>query len=285
MFCSDERDKQNPVKIVLYGRITMSTKKKVEKKKPSYIKYHESIAAELIAAKDKIRNLVDHWPTDGGWKEVVLRNILRKHLPESCIVGQGFIVGKDTVSSQIDVLVVSKNQPTLFKDGDMLIVTPSAVRAIIEVKTNLSNIDYSDALIKLAENVNLCAQYENDSVWSGIFDYDSSCAKKFCQKLLKALSLAKKMKGIPINSIACGQNLFIRYWASGEREDTNENLWRAYKLFNLAPAYFIGNLIEHITSIDNSSSSFAWFPIEGTKETCKTYEIYEGESKPHRCDR
>lgn len=247
---------------------------------PDFMKYHKSIAAELKAVKDRIRNLVRHWPTDGGWKEIVLRSVLRKHLPESCIVGQGFIVGKDRVSSQIDVLVASKDKPTLFKDGDLLIVTPSAVRAIIEVKTDLRNVDCNEALRKIARNAALCREYENLNVWTGLFDFEGSYTDGFCKSLLKALKSANDSERIPINCLSSGDNLFIRYWKSGERDDCEENLWRSYKLKKLAPTYFIGNLIDDISSIDNHSDAFAWFPIEGTKEVHKTYEIYENEDEP-----
>ena len=252
----------------------------IQNDKPDFMEYHKSIAAELKAVKNRIRNLVRHWPTDGGWKEIVLRSILRKHLPESCIVGQGFIVGKDKVSSQIDVLVASKDQPTLFKDGDLLIVTPSAVRAIVEVKTRLRRNTCDEAFRKIANNTALCGKFENSNVWTGIFDFDSSYSDEFCEVLLKASKRAKDSEKVPINSIACGTDLFIRYWKNGERPDDTKNLWRSYRLKELAPAYFVGNLIDHIASIDNSSNSFAWFPIEGTKEVHKTYEIRENEDEP-----
>ena len=104
---------------------------------PDYTSYHRSLTEELYSIKDRIRNLVKHWSTDGESKEVALRSLLRRHLPESVIVGRGFIVTPDTSSTQIDVLVVDANKPTLFKDGDLLIVTPDAVLGVIEVKTQL----------------------------------------------------------------------------------------------------------------------------------------------------
>ncbi|MHB9069652.1 MAG: DUF6602 domain-containing protein [Sedimentisphaerales bacterium] len=247
---------------------------------PNFENYHKSIAEELNAVKDKIRNLVSHWPTDGAWKEIALRNILRKHLPESCMVGHGFIVGKDKVSSQIDILIASKNQPTLFKDGDLLIVTPNAVRAIVEVKTNLKNANSIKAFEKLAHNDSLCKEYKNQNVWTGIFDFDGKHDDGFCKRLLKTLKSVNESEHVPINCISCGSDLFIRYWKSGSRNDSTENLWRSYQIAKLAPAYFIGNLINHIASITNSSSSFAWFPIEGTKETYKTYEMNDTAEEP-----
>ena len=50
---------------------------------PDYSAYHRSLTEELYSLKDRIRNLVSHWPTDGEHKEVALRSVLRRHLPQS----------------------------------------------------------------------------------------------------------------------------------------------------------------------------------------------------------
>ena len=119
-------------------------------KKPDYEKYHLSVTEELYSLKDRIRNLVTHWATDGESKEVALRSVLRRHLPESVIVGRGFVVGPDSSSTQIDILIVDASKPTLFKDGDLLIVTPDAVVGVIEVKTKLrSEAEFKEAITKL----------------------------------------------------------------------------------------------------------------------------------------
>lgn len=65
---------------------------------PDLEAYHRSIANELQSLKDRVRNLVRHWPTDGEYKEVALRNVLRRHLPETLHVGRGFIVTPDDSS-------------------------------------------------------------------------------------------------------------------------------------------------------------------------------------------
>ena len=40
--------------------------------------YFESLTAELVAVKDRIRNLIGgrYWPGDGQWKESVIRSVL-----------------------------------------------------------------------------------------------------------------------------------------------------------------------------------------------------------------
>ena len=126
---------------------------------PNYLEYHKSLTNELHALKDRVRNLAEHWPTDGEYKEAALRTVLRRHLPESLIVGRGFVVTENSGSTQIDLLIVDGNKPTLFRDGDLMFVTPDCVRAVIEVKTTLpSSADVEDCAIKLAEVGNLCRE-------------------------------------------------------------------------------------------------------------------------------
>jgi hypothetical protein len=86
---------------------------------PDFKAYHRSVSDELYSVKNRIRNLVRHWGTDGEAKEVALRSVLRRHLPESVIVGRGFVVTPEASSTQIDILVVDASKPTLFKDGDL----------------------------------------------------------------------------------------------------------------------------------------------------------------------
>ena len=89
--------------------------------------YHESIGAEFVLVKQRVESLIGsrHWPTDGAHKETVLRNVLRRHLPENLRVGTGFVcfpktdeygagAEKDT-SFQIDVLITRVGRPTLYR--------------------------------------------------------------------------------------------------------------------------------------------------------------------------
>jgi hypothetical protein len=87
---------------------------------PNIRQYHESVTSELDAVRNRIRNLVTHWLTDGEWKEAALRTVLRRHLPSSVAVGRGFIVGRDHSSTQIDLFVLRPEKPTLFRDGELV---------------------------------------------------------------------------------------------------------------------------------------------------------------------
>lgn len=141
-------------------------------------RYWESIAEELEAAKSRVRNLIGsaHWLTDGTHKEILLRSVLRRHLPEELSVCTGFVYKNAEISSQIDILVIRKSGYTLFKEGDLVIVTPHAVKAIIEVKTTLDGPSkMKEVLAKLARNTEVAEQelvQDRGQIWSGLFIYE-----------------------------------------------------------------------------------------------------------------
>jgi hypothetical protein len=256
---------------------------------PDFTSFHQSISEELYAVKDRIRNLVkQHWPTDGEHKELALKNVLSKHLPKSAIVGRGFIVTKDECSTQVDVLIVDSKKPTLFHEGDLMIVTPDAVLAVIEVKTSFSSLSkISKALTKLCEIDKLCKQGRNGSVWTGLFVFEYSGQKEYkLRNALKKIGSAHSATGCQINCVAFGHNLFWRFWGNGSvvKSRVNGAVWHAYEIESVAPSYFIGNLIDHISEIDNQNSSFAWFPKLDNqgKESYRKFYLEAGKTEVER---
>lgn len=250
--------------------------------RPDYEKYHLSVTDELYSLKDRIRNLVSHWATDGESKEVALRSVLRRHLPESVIVGRGFVVGPHTSSTQVDVLVVNASKPTLFKDGDLLIVTPDAVVAAIEVKTKLrAENEFKDAIKKLTAIEEMCCDITGrDSVWTGLFVFEGDITQQ--ENILRACSSSYRQIKRPINCISSGRQVFIRHWIRGADVNSPERgpVWHSYKLPDVAPSYFVGNLVDWISAVDNSTASFAWFPVLGGKEMHRKFYLPVGDQTP-----
>ena len=242
---------------------------------PDFSSYHLSLSKELFALKDRIRNLARHWQTDGEYKEVALRNLLRRHLPESVIIGRGFIVTPDDSSTQIDILIVSANKPMLFKEGDLLIVTPDAVLGVIEVKTEPRTYhDFEEALIKLSNIEKMCRQATGrDSVWTGLFSFEDHPRQQ--RTILRALGSAYRETDQKVNCVSCGHNVFIRFWDDGRQVESPVNgpVWHSYALPHVAPSYFIGNLVDSISTVDNNSAGFAWFPVLGGKERYLDYYL------------
>jgi len=213
-------------------------------------KYLESIAGELETTKDRIRNLIGsaHWLTEGTHKEILLRSVLQRHLPEELKVCTGFIYKNANISSQIDILVISKSGYTLFKEGDLIIVTPHAVKAIIEVKTNLDGPSKIEEILKkLAENAELAEQelvQNRGQVWSGLFVYgEEENAKDTKQKQLLEAIAKVDSNGGTIDFVTYGPDIFIKFFSSGGPGP----MWASHECKSLAAGGFVMDMLASLT--------------------------------------
>ena len=229
--------------------------------------YHKSLQAELTAIKDRVRNLIQHWPTDGAFKESALRSVLRRHLPESLFIGTGFIVTEKDCSQQIDILIVDKECPCLFWDGDLVIVTPEAVRAVIEVKTGLNS--PSDI-----ENVILSAA-QNKTIWKnalfgwknflGIYIFESRGNHE--EAILSSLMKANQTYSVAIDCVAFGENVIVDFPLKiGNKEFGS---WVARQTGGMAAASFVCSLISFFSESSRHSNQHAWEPLMQTNGDLK----------------
>lgn len=85
----------------------------------SLIDYHKTTTKELLTVTNKVRNLITHWAEDGRYKEAVLKNVIRRFLPEKYSIGTGFVIkqtanrGEHLSSRQIDLLICDDSSPVL----------------------------------------------------------------------------------------------------------------------------------------------------------------------------
>lgn len=247
------------------------------------IAYHQSIQKELDSLKSRIRNLMDepHWLTDGEWKESVLRSILRRHLPDNIKVGRGFIFTPQKCSSQIDILLYDSNCPVIFKDSDLVFVTPDAVRGVIEVKSRVTRHVLSTSLDKLLKNLDIVNEgirtihptnYGKWDYFIGLFSYETDVT----DYNIVLRMLQKKAKGEMfrvVTHVSLGPSLFVRYWSQDPDGGSECNKWHSYELNHLSPAYFISNLIGFLSPLSVRFNQKTWFPLS-SKELRKTGQLF-----------
>ncbi|HCF9827720.1 TPA: DUF6602 domain-containing protein [Pseudomonas aeruginosa] len=147
----------------------------IQKRREKHRKFSATIAVELEYLSERIKLIIDHGPTVGTYRENLLQNSLRKHLPERYHVATGFIFGAHT---QIDILIYDRiDYAPIFREGDLVIVPPEAVRAAIEVKTNLTSENLESALGIINEIAHL--DDNEPPFFKGIFSFDSSLNSEF----------------------------------------------------------------------------------------------------------
>lgn len=115
--------------------------------------FFDGFATELEGKFQRIASLTPHGGTSGSYHEEILRSVLRNFLTKRFSVKTGFIyLDEKSVSKQIDILIIDENEPAayVFQEGDVAIVMPEAVVAVIEVKTTLDQDDFTGALDNIA---------------------------------------------------------------------------------------------------------------------------------------
>lgn len=233
--------------------------------------HFESLTRELEALRDRVRNfsIMDpHWPTDGEWKESVLRSVLRSYLPAHVEPLRGFAVTQDRGSHQIDVLLYDNRKPVLFRNGDLIFVTPDAILGVVEVKSNIGDrSDLRAALQSLADNAQMIRSYKasREGLFAGLFSYTTDMGPLRHESVREELdACANGARGRVITHVSLGCSHFAMFWDTepGGQDLDRYDSWHSYDLPDQAAGYFINNLIAAVSSESVESNSGVWFPAQ-----------------------
>jgi hypothetical protein len=237
----------------------------------SLIEYHKSTTNELLSLTNKVRNLVQHWGEDGRYKEAVLKNIIRRYLPEKYLIGTGFVVkqtdnrGEHLTSRQLDLIIYDDSSPILFKEGDFVILTADSIRGIIEIKANLQNQGLTPVIKQANENGNFIFSGKTDkdqNFFNGVFSYEGysngfsydTFAANYneADDDFRALPDFSKFK---VNHVSLNKDFFLKYW--GNHENPHHSL---YQITDLSFPFFISNLTDTLANTHVEKNNFIWFP-------------------------
>lgn len=128
----------------------------------NWLRLLASWSDELLSTTSRVQHLIGgrHRPTTGSYREALFRRLLRRVLPDRFRVSTGFIYRwEHEPSRQLDVLVWdAQEQSAILEEGELAILTPESVAAIIEVKSVLTPgaLRYSLDLLSPAWLVHWC---------------------------------------------------------------------------------------------------------------------------------
>jgi hypothetical protein len=234
----------------------------------SLIDYHRTTTKELLALTNKVRNLITHWGEDGRYKEAVLKNVIRRFLPEKFTIGTGFVIkqtnnrGEHLSSRQIDLLIYDDASPVLFKEGDFVILTPDAVKGIIEVKANLQNQGINQIIRQANENGQFIFSGKDDKkqkFFNGVFSFEGY-ENNFDQNIFVNAYLQSNegfddahFSKYKVNHVCLNKDWFIKYW----KDDANPH--SLYNIHDLSFSFFISNLTDFLSNKSVKKNNFIWY--------------------------
>lgn len=238
------------------------------------IEYHKTINKEICLLKDKLKYLTKHPAENGRFREIILSNTIKKHLPAKYSIGTGFILkqcetrGDHEISSQVDLMVYDNSYPILFREGDFAIVTTDAVRAIIEVKTDFSRKGFSEAYNKACELGQFVLSNRDIEIlpnpfFNGLFYFNHSRSSARDNHVMN--TIRGKHNDIPdndlyhlscVNHISLSDRVIYKYWHSN-RDGSKHKF---YCLDDLSYSFFLSNMLSHLEGRTMKDNTYIWYP-------------------------
>jgi len=240
------------------------------------IEFHKTTTSELLAIKNRVRHLINHWGEDGRYQEAVLKSVIKRFLPEKYNISSGFVIkqtnnrGEHEASNQIDIIIYNTDFPVLFKEGDFAIVTADSVEAIIEVKANVNN----QGLEKVIRKSNEIGQFvynaktdKTKNLYNGIFSYAGFKSLKIdniasVQSAIRnsenTIQNDRNANRFKVNHISLNKDKFYKFWNQNDQNDGGY----LYDIDDLSFSFLISNLIAHLKSDSVFANNRLWFPVD-----------------------
>lgn len=241
--------------------------------------FQESITQELDIVRNRVRNLIGdaHWGEEGQYKEIILRNVIKKKLSNNLSIGTGFILKNNgLISNQLDIIIYDNTTPLLFSEGDFIITTPLNVRGIVEVKSKITASNIRKVVKDFDKSIkNFILDFQQlNKIFMGVFAFE------FDEKILESNILDNILKdsGKIINHISLGTKYFVRHWKREEGINLNppinskNDFYNLYEIENLSFSYFLSNIIRMVNG-ELEDRDWFLFPIQDTKETMRIKTI------------
>lgn len=160
--------------------------------------YTASFADELRSKMGRLDRMIGgaHWLSVGTYKERLVHNQLIDHVPKKYEVGTGFVMAawqdQKVLSRQVDLLIWdSSNHSPFFRDGDFVVIPPTACKAAIEVKGHLDHGQLHEGLhnlLELTRFANILGETPGAGFHSFLFALDAAAGMQFPGTFFNALN-------------------------------------------------------------------------------------------------
>jgi hypothetical protein len=228
-----------------------------------------SFGDELSALSRRVASIIRHKPSVGSYREILLQELLRKHLPARYHVATGFILG---CPRQLDVLIYDQQDfAPVFRQGDMVVVQIESVRAVIEVKTQLNKASLCESLRLLSDVPAAHLFGSAPPMFKGIFAFNTTMGeKRLCDVVASYYNPGENDESLEFPQIVTlydhltslcvheSAYLFTEYRTNGKKKHLQPVVRSVKSLTGLKPqsGLFWANLLSHLHRVPVERFSF-----------------------------
>jgi len=160
--------------------------------------YYKNVQQKVLVQRDIIRSLLKDPQIIGDYYEAIIRDAIKESIPSSFAVRRGVILSETgETSRECDIIIYNKSEyGPLFMSGDIVVLKPEAVRAVIQVKGTLNLENFKDAIANMAAVNNL-----RKGIWKLIVGLKTTvpyeglvnmCAQSCCANGIFAFSTSQR---------------------------------------------------------------------------------------------
>jgi hypothetical protein len=152
--------------------------------------YYHNVQKKVLVQKDIIRSLLKDPKVIGDYYEAIVMDAVRESISKYFDARRGVILSETGASSrECDIIVYSAAEyGPLFLSGDIVVVSPEAVRCVIQVKGTINIENLNDAIANLSTVNRLRA-----GIWKLIVGFRTGIPY---ENLLKICAESKCVNGI-----------------------------------------------------------------------------------------
>lgn len=152
--------------------------------------YYRKVQEKVLVQRDIICSLLKDPRIIGDYYEAIVRDWVRETVSGAFAVGRGVVLASDGhASRECDIIIYSAMEyGPLFVSGDIVVVSPEAVRAVIQVKGTVSLDNLGDAIASLSSVDTL-----RPGIWKFIVGFKTNVTY---QNLVSLCAESKRVNGI-----------------------------------------------------------------------------------------
>lgn len=204
----------------------------------------ELFKMEFESQIHKMKHYINHGPSLGRYVEILTLDLLKKYFPKKYDFSTGFYYSQNPVreiksSPQIDIICYDRiNYPVLFDDNETVIVTPTSVKGLIEIKSTITKNAIEQLLIQ--SNSDVSKELPIDTKFNLLGTKSTISPKTVCKHIMEIYKDGDIVRGLGV--------IYSLDWKDIIIFDTRNDEYIAHVLnnFDYGVSSFVNNLLFQI---------------------------------------